>query len=106
MAPRPPTNHPKLPHLDPPPGRPSLNPPPPCPSLNPPPSPLPEPPPPNAPPPPLPPGAFGPLLLGGGVVYKIEETSPPWNRMMLLWLCIRWLTVPTFWILHVTLEMR
>ena len=39
--------------------------------------------PPNRPPPPLqcpsppPPGAFGPLLLGGGVAYKSEETSPP-----------------------------
>ena len=27
------------------------------------------------PPPPL--GAFGPLLLGGGVASKSEETSPP-----------------------------
>ena len=64
--PRPPTHHPKPPHLDPPPGRPPQPPPPPHrPSLNPPP-----------PPPPL--GAFGPLLLGGGVASKSEETSPPW----------------------------
>ena len=72
MPPPPPAppHHPKSPHLDPPPNRPSQPPRPPRPSLNPPPS--------NAPPPPPPPplGAFGPLLLGGGVAYRSEETSP------------------------------
>ena len=58
----------------PPPGRPSQPPPPPHrPFLNP---PLQCPPPSNAPPP-L--GAFGPLLLGGGVASKSEETSPRGN---------------------------
>ena len=69
--PAPPTHHPKLPHVDPPrltlptappPHRPSLNPPLQCPP---------------------PPGAFGPLLLGGGVASKSEETSPPWPRLIL-----------------------
>ena len=59
----PPLTTPNLPTWTPPPNRPPLNPPPP----------LPMPPPP--PPPPL--GAFGPLLLGGGVAYRSEETSPP-----------------------------
>ena len=70
-------HHPKLPHLGPlpqptlptppPPNRPSRPPPPHRPSLN----------PPLQCPPPPPQGAFGPLLLGGGVAYKSEETAPP-----------------------------
>ena len=44
------------------------------PGAPPPPPPLPEPPPFQCPPP-L--GAFGPLLPGGGVAYRSEETSPP-----------------------------
>ena len=43
---------------------------PPCPRGTPPPLP-------KTPPPPL--GAFGPLLMGGGVAYKSEETSPLWE---------------------------
>ena len=65
MCPPPPTT-PNLPTWTPPPNRPSQPPRPPRPSLNPPPLPM---------PPPL--GAFGPLVLGGGVAYRSEETSPP-----------------------------
>ena len=77
--PPPPLTTPNLPTWTPPPTDPPNRPPPPPPppprpSLNP---PLPMPPP---PPPPPPPGAFGPLLLGGGVAYRSEETSPPWPR--------------------------
>ena len=68
-------HHPKLPHPGPPPNRPS-RPPPHRPSLNPPSNALPPPPPPQ--------GAFGPLLLGGGVAYKSEETAPPCSRPELL----------------------
>ena len=69
--PRPPTHHPKSPHLDPPPRRPS-QPPPPRTSLNPPP-PMPSPPP---PPPPWGPSAH--FYWGGSRVQKRGDTPPPW----------------------------